>query len=89
MKLYSLFVSDKLNASLKQLFMKNNAKKDVIDLQDNLQAIELIDHSQDEESESSNSGSINIDDISDASSSGGGTSSDTSSEKENFKILKI
>ena len=30
MKLYSLFVSDKLNASLKQLFMKNNAKKDVI-----------------------------------------------------------
>jgi len=90
MKLYSLFVSDKLNASLKQLFMKNNAKKNIIDLQDNLQAIELVDHSQEEGSsgESSDSGSINLDDISDASSSGGGTSSDTSSEKENFKINK-
>ena len=89
MKLYSLFVSDKLNASLKQLFMKNNAKKNIIDLQDNLQAIELVDHSQEEESsgDTSDSGSINIDDISDASSSsGGGSSSDSSSEKERFKI---
>jgi len=95
MKLYSLFVSDKLNSSLKSLFMKVNTSKELQDFQDNLQLQDFPDNTDiapdadiPSSSSSSDSSSIDIDAIPDKSSSSGGGSSSksTSSEKENFKI---